>query len=425
MFGQVILISSLVILAVAVAAVFAASRLAEVEAVGDAALTADIVAEGLVQPAVTAGLVDGDPASIATMDEVVTNHILGASIVRVKIWDASGRVLYSDEPRLIGQSFELEEEEREVLTDPRTDAEVSDVQAPENRYERDEGKLLEVYRPIWETSGEPLLFEAYFRYDTVTERSWLLWVGFAGVTIGSIVLVVALLIPLLVRMLGVLRRAREHREQLLQHALDASADERRRIAGTLHDGVVQDLAATSYAISGSVERARGLGDATLASDLSDAAATVRGSIGGLRSLLVDIYPPSLEAAGLAAALDDLAASARARGLDVRVSVAPGVVTDAETDRLVYRVVQECLGNAVRHASAAILTVSLEPRADGLELRIEDDGVGFDAPRALANPAEGHFGLRVLADVVAAARGELALRTAPGAGTTWRMRTVSA
>ena len=55
------------------------------------------------------------------------------------------------------------------------------------------------------------------------------------------------------------------------------------------------------------------------------------------------------------------------------------------------------------------------------MEIIDDGVGFDAAGLLAHPKEGHFGLRVLGDVVADAGGELLLSSAPGAGTSWQLR----
>jgi two-component system, NarL family, sensor kinase len=434
-FLQVGVIAALVIIAVVVSAVFAASRLAEDEAIRDASRTTDVLADGIVQPVLTDSLLAGDTAAVAALDTVIRNSVfsdskLSDSVVRVKLWDSAGRILYSDEPRLIGSTYTLGEDDREALESTRTDAEVSDVQAPENRYEAAAGKLLEVYRAVWTPSGEAMLFEVYFRYDSVTARGWDLWRGFSLVTIGSIVLLLALLVPVLVRLLKVVRASQAHREALLQHALDASGDERRRIAGALHDGVVQELASTSYSIAGSALRASQLGDPGLSADLQLAESTVRGSIGGLRSLLVDIYPPSLAAEGLPAALDDLAASIRARGIVVVVDIDDyldsGTRLDSEQERLVFRVAQECLRNAAKHSAASMVFLRLTRTGDdGVVLVIEDDGTGFDAPAKLALPEGGHFGLRVLADAVADAGGRLELRTAPGAGTAWRLTVTAA
>ncbi len=147
---------------------------------------------------------------------------------------------------------------------------------------------------------------------------------------------------------------------------------------------------------------------------------MRSGIGGLRSLLVDIYPPRLADGGLEAALGDLAQAVRSRGIAVEVDVAP---LDLDTTRqgLVYRVARECLGNVSRHSGAHTATVRLY--RDGAEavLEIADDGVGFDVPQVLAAPPEGHFGLRVLGDVAADADARLEVASAPGAGTRWRLR----
>jgi two-component system NarL family sensor kinase len=420
-FIQVTVAAVVVIVAVALAGVLAAQRLAEAQAITDAAKTTDLIAESLVQPVVTDGLLTGDPAAVAGIDAVVRDHVLSPSMVRVKVWDPSGRIVYSDQAVLIGRSFPLGQDERDALSDLQTRAEVSDLQAPENVYERDSGKLLEVYRPVWTPSGRLLLFETYFRYDQVTERSGQLWEGFAGVTLSSILLLVVLLIPILWRLLNRLNRSQRQRETLLQRAIDASTKERRRIAGTLHDGVVQDLAAASFAVSGSAERAAALGQPALAQDLRAAAGTVRASIGGLRSLLVDIYPPNLASTGLVPALGDLASRLRSRGLAVAVEVTDEPGLDLATQRLIYRVTQEILANVARHAAALNVTVRLTISSDGVVLDIADDGTGFDPTAAMARPADGHFGLRVLGDLAADAGAELTLATAPGAGTRWRLR----
>jgi two-component system, NarL family, sensor kinase len=420
---QVGLGALVVLIVVGVVGVFAARRLAEAEAVTDAAKTADLLDQLVVQPAITDPLLTGNAAALSALDAVVRDHLLDQnSVVRVKLWDADGMILYSDEPRLIGQRFELGEDERGVFTDPQIRAEVTDLNAPENLYERDAGKLLETYRPVWTPSGTPLLFEIYFRYDQVIARSGEILRGFAGITLSSLLLTIVLLVPILWRLLSRLRRAQSQRERLLQRALDASGAERRRIAGSLHDGVVQELVGTSLAISGAAEKAAADGRPELAGELREAAGTVRTSIGGLRSLLVEIYPPSLAAAGLDAALTDLATPLRARGVDVLITVPHPSGLDGDGDRLVFRICQEALTNVLRHAEASEVRIELRRGRAGHVLEIVDDGRGFDPAQVLAQPEEGHFGLRVLADVAAAAGARLTVASAPGAGTRWMLET---
>jgi len=420
-FSQVIAGALVVLVAVALVGVAASRRLAEAEAVNDAAKTANIMAEAVAQPAVSEALLTSDASAVAAMDVVVRAHVLSRSIVRVKIWDPMGRILYSDAPTLIGQRFPLGAQEQDVLAHPQTRADVSDLTAPENRLERDRGKLHEVYRPIWTPSGKPMLFEIYAPYDEVASRTGQLWRGFAGVTLTSLLLLVVLLMPILWRLLDRLKRSQAQREALLVKAVEASTEERRRIAGAIHDGVVQDLAGASFAVAGGAERAMSLGQPDLADDLRLASATVRTSIGGLRSLLLDIYPPSLSTAGLAAALTDLASTLRSRGTAVSLELADETGLDEAGERLVFRVARECLNNIAKHASATNVQLRLDIEEGQTVMEISDDGDGFDAAEQLAHPARGHFGLRVLGDVVADGGGELFLSSAPGAGTRWPLR----
>jgi signal transduction histidine kinase len=279
-----------------------------------------------------------------------------------------------------------------------------------------------VYRPVWAPSGQPLLFETYSPYRLVTQRAGQLWRGFAGITISSLLILVALLLPILWRLLNRVSRAQRQREVLLQRAVDASEEERQRIAGTLHDGPVQELAATSFTVAGAAERAAGSGQPELAEMLTTAAGAVRASIRGLRSLLVDIYPPSLTTAGLVPALTDLTEVLAARNiathLDLDEDAAARLTPDQQ--QLVFRIARECLRNAARHASARNVEVRLFHEGHATVLEIGDDGTGFDPAPFLGNPEDGHFGLRILTDVAASAGADLLLATAPGAGCRWRL-----
>ena len=419
---QVIAGALAVVIGVAVAGAFASRRVAERESVTDAAHTTDLIAQQVVQPAITNGLISGNPAALAAIDRVVRHQVLSSSVVRVKLWTATGRIVYSDEPRLIGQTFPLGSQERAALARPSVHAEVSNLDRPENKFERGRGKLLEVYRPVWTSAGQPLLFETYSPYQQVTQRAGQLWRGFAGITISSLLILVALLLPILWRLLKRLSSAQSQREVLLQRAVDASEEERRRIAGTLHDGPVQELAATSFAVAGAAETAAGSGQPELVEMLSTAAGTVRASIRGLRSLLVDIYPPSLTTAGLVPALTDLTEVLAARSIATHLSLAEDAAARLPPDRqqLIFRIARECLRNAVRHASAHNVGVCLFRQGHAIVLEISDDGTGFDPAPVLGNPEDGHFGLRILTDLAADAGADLLLATAPGAGCTWRL-----
>jgi signal transduction histidine kinase len=409
-------------------------RIAEREAVNDASQQTDLLARTVIMPALEdalAGTVATEAtASRARLDSVIRSRVLGAQFVRVKIWSPDGAVLYADEAALVGRRFTLDAEALAVLSAPATVAEISDLSRPENVFERGQGRLLEVYRPVWTPSGQPLLFETYTRYDTVTMRTGDLWRGFGGIVVSSLLLLLVLLAPLLWALLDRLRRGQRQRELLLRHAIDASEEERRRIAADLHDGVVQELVAGSLVIAAAAGRVRGRGavePVELAGELDDAAAAVRSAVGGLRTLLVDIYPPHLGSSGLSAVLDDLAEGCRGRGLAVAVQVdleAADLPDDVQ--RLVYRVVREALRNTVKHARARHAWVTVRRSAAAgrtpprLEVDVGDDGVGLTADARADAERAGHLGLRLLTDLVTDHGGTLAITGDPGQGTRWRM-----
>jgi signal transduction histidine kinase len=154
--------------------------------------------------------------------------------------------------------------------------------------------------------------------------------------------------------------------------------------------------------------------------LGQAAGALRESVGSLRSLLVEIHPPTLEQSGLPGALADLSARLRPRGIEVRLTVAEDLEVEPATATLLVSTVQEALRNVGKHARSRTVAVTVEQQPGRLVLEVTDDGVGFDAGAAMGRSRTGHLGLRLLADRAAAEGTTLAVRTAPGAGTTLRL-----
>jgi two-component system NarL family sensor kinase len=131
------LASLVVAVALGVAGAVVIRRAAVTAATDDARTVTEVLAHSVIIPNLTDALVDGDPAAIARMDRVVVGKVTAGSLVRVKLWTPQGRIVYSDEHRLIGASYPLATEEQEVLRDNTVAAELSDLSAPENRFERD------------------------------------------------------------------------------------------------------------------------------------------------------------------------------------------------------------------------------------------------------------------------------------------------
>ena len=387
-------------------------RAGEAEAIRDAKDQTRIAAEVSVEPALSNAVLREQPSALAALDRVVQERVLSRpdnAVARVKIWDESGRIVYSDESALIGKRYPLSAQERADFRSGRVEAEVSDLSKPENRFERGMGKLLEVYLPIRTPSGRPLRFEMYYRSSFISARAARIFRQFAPVMIGALVLLVVIQLPLAWGLARRVQRGQDERERLLTRAIEASDVERRRIARDLHDGVVQDLAAVSYSLTAAAEEA----PAPYDGDLRNAAAETRHGIGQLRTLLVDIYPPELHRTGLSAALGDLLAAAGGRGLETSLDVDPDLRLEPATEALFFRIAQEAIRNAVKHAGAESVSVRVVATEVGARLVVEDDGRGFDPTTA---GGEGHFGLRVLEDLAHDAGGELEIDSALGAGT---------
>jgi len=400
-------------------------HLGRTEAIREARSIARLAATGVAEPNLENALLRGDDGAIARMDRVVQERILSDTIVRVKIWTADGRILYSDEPRLIGARYRLGEDEHEALEAGGVAAELSDLNQPENRYERAEGELLEVYSRVRTPNGTPLLFELYERFDSVTASGRRLWLSFLPPLLVALLLLWLVQVPLAYRLARRVRQGHAERALLLQRALDASNDERRRIAAELHDGVVQDLAGVSYSLAASAEATPAVpSDPTLTTKLREAASVIRASIQRLRSLLLEIHPPNLRVAGLTAALEDVVAPLRRRGIDVELDLEQALETDPETEALVFRAAREAIGNIVEHAEATRVRVSVRDRGGLVHLIVEDNGVGFDPQARSSARSGGHVGLTLLEEHAAHANARLAVDSEPGLGTTFTLEVPS-
>src|SRR4051812_37924809 len=147
---------TVVVLLLGFAAVEVLRHTGTTEAINDAKQVTRIAGRGIVAPNVTPALLRGDPKAIAAMDRVVRSRVLEGDVVRTKIWTEDGTIVYSDEHRLIGYKAALGDEDLEALREGRTDAEVSDLSRPENRFERPHKKLLEVYLGVTTPQGRPL-----------------------------------------------------------------------------------------------------------------------------------------------------------------------------------------------------------------------------------------------------------------------------
>lgn len=189
-------------------------------------------------------------------------------------------------------------------------------------------------------------------------------------------------------------------------------DERRRLARELHDGVGQNLTALKHRLSQLDDALPPDGPAR--AQLDAALALCSETLEDTRHLSRLLRPPILDDLGLEPALRWLARSlGESAGLVVTLDVQPLPPLDGELQTLLFRVAQEALNNAAKHASAQNVIVRLVARDGMLQLQVADDGQGFDPAKALHAGGSGLGGMR---ERLRLYDGRLELHATPGEGT---------
>ncbi len=392
------------------------SRIATDEALSNARERARLSGYGIVEPLITTDVLRSSKqtaADIAMLDQVVQARVMSEQVVRVKIWTPTGKVIYSDEPRLVGKQFPPKEDHAKALSTGEIFAELGTGTGPENIYERDSGPLLEVYMPVRAADGTPLVYEQYERYESIVGNSRKLITRMALPFLGCVLLLWLVQLPLARRLANRVRHAEAQHAQMAQQALTASAKERERIAANLHDGVVQDLAGLTYELAALVARTEP-GPTRVAIERS--AEIARASMRQVRTSLVELHPPTVEALGLVAGIDQLADQLRRAGTETNLDIDDSNISSTN-QALVYRTARELLLNVEEHAKATRVVVSVAGDAKNTTLVVADNGSGVDEAHQASRRAEGHLGLELHRSLVAQAGGTMTVDSVPGSGTT--------
>jgi signal transduction histidine kinase len=367
------------------------------------------LADKVVGPLITDQLLAHDPTALALLDQRMEPWLAESGVTRIKVWDEHGRVVYSDAESLIGQVFETEEWARNLLAGGPATASFETQTEEENEFEADSGELVEVYARSVSQSGAPMIFETYTSGEGVRREQQAVLLGMVPpMALSLAVLQLTQLIPA-VRLARRMQAHQAARTALLRCAVEASDQERRQIAGELHDEVIQDLSGLAYALESEERR----GPLELQPVFSNARTMLQDNIRTLRAMTSELYPPDLEELGLKASLVRLEAPLVERGIDLTVEIPDKLVLDRDRAVLLYRVAREALVNVGKHSAAQSVGIRVWQSGQRTQITVSDDGVGF-------NPAEprgeSHLGLRILGDTIQQAGGTFEIRSAPGAGT---------
>ncbi|WP_198674692.1 sensor histidine kinase [Rhodoferax ferrireducens] len=386
-------------------------------------------------------------ADRVALSALLTQTPLGKRIVAFKIWRPDGRILYSADASLIGQSFPIGEGLAEALAG-RVHSEVSELNAAENAAEAHKWpRLIETYTPIHALGLGSVIAvaEFYQRVDEVMHesaaeqrQSWLV--------VALTTAVMYLLLFLLVRRgsqtidrqrrelndkLAQLTALNTQNEQLHDRVRRAAASTTalnetflRRIAADLHDGPGQDLGFAlmrfdsisdlcSKRPGGEQERQ------SAATALRPIHSAIESALADLRSICAGLHLPEIDPL----TLNEIAARA-VRDYESKTGAKVAlVVADINTAAslpvkiALYRLLQESLANGFRHAAGAAQRVEIRSEDSRLLVEISDKGPGFDPHAAVK---VGHLGLVGMRERVEILGGSFDLQSMPGLGTLIRV-----
>lgn len=211
----------------------------------------------------------------------------------------------------------------------------------------------------------------------------------------------------------VVERTAELKEQYVRAA---TLEERQRLARDLHDVVSQTLFSASV-IAETLPRLWQRDPEQVRQGLGELHRLTRGALAEMRALLLELRPEAMTEINLADLLGHLANALTGRTqLEASLTTEPLPTLPAETRLGLYRIAQEALNNVVKHARAQRVDISLAPltvgEAHGVQLRLRDDGRGFDP----ASVPSGHLGLGIMRERAEAIGASITFQTQPGAGT---------
>ncbi len=205
----------------------------------------------------------------------------------------------------------------------------------------------------------------------------------------------------------------KHRRALMAATFRGQEEERRRLAEDLHDGIGTMLSVTKMSLN-QLERQLG-GEVRVGFEFQKTRSMIDETMTNVRRISRDLVPTTLERFGLIPALEELADRATDGELEVQLNCPETIhqLTSA-LDLMLYRIAQELVNNAIRHARARHITIYLHCFENEVRMSVLDDGVGFDFDEVMEN-RQGGLGLRNIESRLSVVNGHVTFDVAPGRG----------
>jgi len=383
------------------------------------------------------------PEHVETLSKLIQNTPMGQQIVAFKVWDTRGRLLYTTDLTTIGKTYPM----HEGMLRARLGQVVSEVSPLEQEENAPLGavydKLLETYSPVWLSGTNRIIAVAEFyqltddldqEIDVLKRRSWLvvglaillmylLLSGFVRRASDTITQQQTELERRVVQLTELLSQNRELRERVQRAAASVALLNEsylHRIGSELHDGPAQDLGLSLLKLDvviGQVETSptEKLNPQSI-EHLSSIEASLKNAQKEVRGIAAGLSLPQLSGLDLAETVTRVI-HAHERQTGTQVALALESVCEQASMPLkitVYRVIQEALNNAFRHANGAGQHVHVHTLGDQLVVEISDRGPGFH-PKEV-NQMDGHLGLSGMRERVESLGGQFKIESEIDQGT---------
>lgn len=383
------------------------------------------------------------PEHVERLRTLLNTTAMGREIVAFKVWDTRGRLLYSTDSTVVGRLYPMTDGML-IARLGTVDSRISLLEDEENAALKDRyDHLLEIYSPVWLNGEDRIIAVAEFyqlpdaldlEIARARTQTWLV----VGLAILSIYLLLSGLVRTASRTITrqqveLERRVAQLKDLLAQNqelhgrvrkaaASVALLNEGylKRIGAELHDGPAQVLSLAILKLDALAGRIEGHPDQPVGSgtldELNGMSAALQDSLKEMRGIAGGLSLPQLNDLSLPETVFRVVrAHERATGSQVSVQVGevPGKA-GLPLRITVYRLIQEALNNAFRHAGGKGQSVHLRQDGDELVVEISDQGPGFHP--AEAGLREGHLGLSGMMERVESLGGRFKLESAPGRGT---------
>jgi signal transduction histidine kinase len=383
------------------------------------------------------------PEHVGAIQNLLQDTPMGKQIVALKVWDTRGQLLYSTDPSTTGKTYPM----HEGLLRARLGEVVSSVSLLDEEENKALGvvhdHLLEIYSPVWLSGTDRVIAVAEFyqlttdldnEINQIKRQTWLV----VGFTIIAIYLLLAGFVrnasntinaqqkelSLRVNQLTELLTQNEELHARVRRASASVAQLNegylRRVGSELHDGPAQDLGLSILKLGSlSVRLEKPLDPAALATingQLTEIEGSLQSALKEMRGIAAGLSIPHLDDLNLSeTVIRAVRAHERRTGTQVQLEI--GVIpeqTSLPVKITVYRIIQEALNNAFRHAGGSGQRVEIFSDKKGLQLRISDSGPGFVLPKSKS--WDGRLGLGGMRERVISLGGQFRVESTPGQGT---------